>query len=775
MFDFKTLEFNKVLDNISTYAFLDSTKERISSLEPFNDIDSLNESLDQVVEAILGITKLGNIPLDHMFDVKDAIKKCEIGSIISSEDLYKISILIEKSRILTKYGKDMENQKIKCDLLSSYFMSFSDNKKLGQEITNAIDENFKVKDSASMPLFKVRRRIQMEENHLRSFMNSLLLSRASNLTESIIVMRDGRMCLPVKADSKNAIKGIIHDSSASGTTFFIEPSEANDIYMQIESLKNDEKKEVELVLKGLSLLVSAHAEELLNDLDIIRELDFIFARARFARENNYTRPLMNTRGYINIISGAHPLIEKDVVVKNDVKLGQSYSTIVITGPNTGGKTVLLKLVGLTSLMAQCGLFVPCNDGSEFSLFDNVMADIGDEQSIEQNLSTFSSHMTRIAEIFKSVTPNSLVLLDEVGSGTDPKEGASLAIAIIDKLTRIGARVISTTHYGDLKAFAYNNKKVVNASVEFDVETLSPTYRLSIGVPGASNAILISKRLGLDNDILEQASSLIKGTTSESGQLIQKIDEENQNVIKLRNDYEKKIKEVEKQKEELNKKLAEINKNKELLLYKAHLEANKIVEDAKEKSQELIEKLNSLKDSKNILDKDLANVKFEAKNLAPKKEEKPIDDHELQVGELVHVNDYNKVGQVLAIKKGKYEVQMGQFKMTFERKDLTYDKSLKRQDEIKPKKKPSVTLNTEQTPMRLDLRGERYIDVQPQVDLFIDRAILARYHTVYIIHGFGTGAVRKAVAEALKLNKNVKSTRFGGEGEGLNGCTVVELK
>ena len=773
-YDIKTLELDKVLKSVSNYAFLQSTKLRIESLSPINSINALNKELDLVKEAISVIYKLGNLPLDYIKDCLDSLKKAKLGSVLSSEELYNISVLISKTYTISKYIKDASNQQVKVDNLLEFVINLSDNKKLLTEITNSIDESHNVKDSASMSLFKVRKRIQMEENHLRSYMNSLLLSHSSCLTEPIIVLRDNRMCLPVKADSKNTFKGIVHDKSSSGTTFFIEPAEANDIYMQIESYRVDEKKEIENVLKGLSLLVESHADELINDFNNLAEFDFIFAKARYSKENEYTYPIINDKGYYNLIDAAHPLIDKEVVVKNTIELGKKYSTIIITGPNTGGKTVVLKLVGLVSLMALCGLFIPCKEGSSVSISSNIVADIGDEQSIEQNLSTFSSHMSRISKILNEVDNNSLVLLDEVGSGTDPKEGASLAIAIINKLTNVGARVISTTHYSDLKAFAYNNNNIINASVEFDSTTLSPTYHLSIGVAGQSNALLISKRLGISDDILDEAKNLIDGNQSESSTLIQKIDEENQNVIKLKTDYEKKLKDLEYQKKKVDSELADIKKNRELMLYKAHLEANQIIEDAKEKSKNLIDKLDQIKETNNIQDKDLAKVKFEAKNLEPKKQEN-LDTHELKVGELVHVINYSKVGQVLEIKKGKYIVQVGQFKMTFNRNELEYDKSLKKQEEIKPKKKPSVTLNTESAPMKLDLRGERYVDVAPQIDLFIDRAILAKYDTVYIIHGFGTGAVRKAVYEALKLNKHVKSTRFGGEGEGLNGCTVVSLK
>jgi len=773
-YDIKTLELDKVLKSVTNYAFLASTKERILNLTPNNDIGSLNQELDSVKEGIDIIYKLGNLPLDYLKDSTEALKKSRVGSVLSGEELYNISYLVTKCEVVAKYIKDASNLGIDTTNVKAYVSNFSDNKKLAKEIENAISEDYEVKDSASMTLFKIRKRIQMEENHLRSYMNSLLLSRASSLTEPMIVLRDNRMCLPVKADSKNSFKGTIHDKSSSGTTFFIEPEEASQIYNQIEEYRADERKEVENVLKGLSLLVESHADELLSDLGNLKELDFIFAKARYSKENEYTRPLINDDRYYNLIEAAHPLISKDVVVKNTIELGNKYSTIIITGPNTGGKTVVLKLVGLVTLMALCGIFIPCRDGSSIAITHNVMADIGDEQSIEQNLSTFSSHMTRISKIFKEIDEKSLILLDEVGSGTDPKEGASLAIAIIDKLTNLNARVITTTHYGDLKVYAYNNKNIVNASVEFNQDTLAPTYKLSIGVPGASNAISISRRLGLPEDILDNAKKLVEGNTTESGKIIQKIDEENQNVIKLRESYEAKIKELENKQKKLDEELADYNKNRELMLYKAHLEANQIINDAKKKSSELLEKLNQIKDQKNIQDKDLADVKFEAKNIAAKKPENH-DQHEFVVGELCHVINYGKVGQILEIKKGKYVVQVGQFKMTFNRDEIQYDKSLKKQEEIKPKRKPTVSLETQQAPMRLDLRGERYVDVATQVDLFIDRAILARYHTVYIIHGFGTGAVRKAVYEALKLNKNVKETRFGGEGEGLNGCTVVTLK
>ena len=774
MYDKTELEFNKILDTVKQYAFLSLTKDKIEGLEPLQDIFSLNCLLDKEEEAIRVMESLGNIPLDFIQDIREELKMASIGSILSSEQLYKVLVLIQRTTSLKNYLRDINNKHLDITNLNEYFISLSDNKKLGNEIESAIDENYNVKDNASMSLFKVRKRIQMEENHLRSYMNSLLMKESSRLTENIIVMRDNRMCLCVKADSKNQIKGIIHDQSSSGTTFFIEPEEAAIIYKHIEELRVDEKKEVNLVLKGLTLLVESHSDELLNDFKQIEELDFVFALARYARENGYTRPIINQKGYFNLINAAHPLIDKEVVVKNNVKLGQNYSTIIITGPNTGGKTVVLKLVGLLTLMSLSGLFISADENSEVSFVKNILVDIGDEQSIEQNLSTFSSHMTRIANIFKHVTSDSLVLLDEVGSGTDPKEGASLAIAIIDKLTKSGCRLISTTHYSDLKAFAYNNKNIVNASVEFDSENLAPTYKLSIGVPGSSNAILISRRLGLDEDILKEAESLINNNTTESGSLIKKIDEENQNVVKLRQNYEKKLKELEYEKKKFEEKNDEFEKNKELMLYKAHLEANKIINDAKEKSSELIEELNRLKNEKSLEDKDLAKVKFESKNLKSK-EEKKEDNHNLVVGDLVHVIDYHKTGEVIDIKKGKYVVQFGQFKMAFNRDELLYDKSLKKEEKKVVKPTSTVTLASTAAPMKLDLRGERYVDVQPQVDLFIDRAILAHYNTVYIVHGFGTGAVRKAVEEALKKNKHVKESRFGGDGEGLNGCTVVTLK
>jgi DNA mismatch repair protein MutS2 len=502
-------------------------------------------------------------------------------------------------------------------------------------------------------------------------------------------------------------------------------------------------------------------------------LDLIYAKALFSKECELVKPILNQNREIDLKECRHLLIDKDKVVKNDIILGKKYDSIIITGPNTGGKTVILKTLGLISLMAQSGMFVPCKKAI-LNVFDNVFVDIGDEQSIEQNLSTFSSHMTRIKQITDNLTPNSLVLLDEVGSGTDPKEGASLAIAIIKFIINHNALCITTTHYSDLKAFAFNQEKVINASVEFNTETLEPTYKLLIGVPGLSNALNISKRLGINSEILNDAQNLANESSNESDKLIKNIDKENENILKIKEEYNKKLEEFNLKLHHIKEEEDYLKKNKDMLMYKARLEAQEIIKDAKNKSKELLEGISSLKEAKAIEDKDLADLKFKARSIEIKKEE-PKNLEALNVGDYVSIPSYSTSGTINSIKKDKYEVQVGQFKMMFKREELVLEHKKPKESNKIERKKPITTLNTEARPMKLDLRGYRYEEVAPALDIFIDQAYLARYNQVYIIHGFGTGAVREAVYKFLKTCKHVKSTRFGGEGEGLNGCTVVELK
>lgn len=775
-FDYKTLEFNKVLNLLLPYCQTNLGKQHALEIKPTNELSTINTMLNEVECAYDSTVKYGDLPLGSFKDIKNATMRAQIGGVLSPEELVDISGTLYCSRNILKYFQDLGNNKINYSALNDYVSNIKSIKKLEDDINSMISPDLRINDNASMELFKIRRKLKMEETHLRNYMNSMLSSKASMLQENLIASRDGHLTLPVRAEYKNQIKGIVRDSSSSGTTYYIEPDEAYKISVLIEQIKVDEKNEEQQILRSLSLIIASNAEQILLNLENIVALDLIFAKAKYALNHNMVKPNINDEGIIDIKAGAHPLIDDSIVVKNDVKLGIDYDTIIITGPNTGGKTVLLKMVGLITLMMQSGMFVPCKDGTNLNVFDNIFSDIGDEQSIEQSLSTFSSHMTNISKIINEFTYNSLVLLDEVGSGTDPKEGASLAISIIDYLTKKGGRVITTTHYSDLKAFAYNNPRIINASVEFQVETLKPTYKLQIGVAGRSNAILIAKRLGLNEDVLNEAQRVFDDSSSDTSALINKIDEENEKISAIKQDYIHKINEYNQKLAELNRSRHEIEANYDNIVAKAKKEASLILDEAKSKSEEILKELNKLKDDKYFEEHKLASLKHDVRNLSVNDKEEKLFNDKINVGDLVYIKSYQTTGEVKKIKNDKYEVQCGRFTMTFNLNEI----SLESHQVTKPKKevkKKSTTLvtKTSSAKMTLDLRGYRYEEVASALDKFIDDAYLANMPQVYVIHGFGTGAVRDAVYKYLKKSSYVKSYRFGGEGEGLNGCTVVYLK
>lgn len=775
-FDYKTLEFNKVLNLLLPYCQTNLGKQHALEIKPTNELSTINTMLNEVECAYDSTVKYGDLPLGSFKDIKNATMRAQIGGVLSPEELVDISGTLYCSRNILKYFQDLGNNKINYSALNDYVSNIKSIKKLEDDISSMISPDLRINDNASMELFKIRRKLKMEETHLRNYMNSMLSSKASMLQENLIASRDGHLTLPVRAEYKNQIKGIVRDSSSSGTTYYIEPDEAYKISVLIEQIKVDEKNEEQQILRSLSLIIASNAEQILLNLENIVALDLIFAKAKYALNHNMVKPNINDEGIIDIKAGAHPLIDDTIVVKNDVKLGIDYDTIIITGPNTGGKTVLLKMVGLITLMMQSGMFVPCKDGTNLNVFDNIFSDIGDEQSIEQSLSTFSSHMTNISKIINEFTYNSLVLLDEVGSGTDPKEGASLAISIIDYLTKKGGRVITTTHYSDLKAFAYNNPRIINASVEFQVETLKPTYKLQIGVAGRSNAILIAKRLGLNEDVLNEAQRVFDDSSSDTSALINKIDEENEKISAIKQDYIHKINEYNQKLAELNRSRHEIEANYDNIVAKAKKEASLILDETKSKSEEILKELNKLKDDKYFEEHKLASLKHDVRNLSVNDKEEKLFNDKINVGDLVYIKSYQTTGEVKKIKNDKYEVQCGRFTMTFNLNEI----SLESHQVTKPKKevkKKSTTLvtKTSSAKMTLDLRGYRYEEVASALDKFIDDAYLANMPQVYVIHGFGTGAVRDAVYKYLKKSSYVKSYRFGGEGEGLNGCTVVYLK
>ncbi len=771
MFHAKTLEFDSVLEIVSKYAQIEYTKDKILNIKPITDLGACQTLLQETEEARKHIIKFGDIPLGGIYSNLDALNKAKIGSVLNPLELQNISLFIMGIKNIQNYYKVLTNQNIFISYLEKY-LNFGDFKKLKTEIDLCIDDKCSITDSASNELQIIRKSIKQSENRLNSKLTEMLSTHSKILQEAVIVRRNDRLCLPVKVEFKNTFKGIIHDESASGTTFFIEPASCVEINNQLQTLQNKEKIEIEKILHKLSLLVSLDAIELINNFYLVSKLDLIYAKARYAINTNCFIPSLNEDGIIDLINARHPLIDSAKVVPLNISLGDKYQTIIITGPNTGGKTVSLKTVGLLTIMAQSGLLVPCDENSKIAVFDNVFVDIGDEQSIEQSLSTFSSHMTKIINIINSLTINSLVLLDELGSGTDPKEGTSLAIAILNYLRKRGSRTMITTHYSELKAYAFNEQDIINASVEFDLESLIPTYRLLLGVPGKSNALEIVKRLGMNKEIIDNAKNNTELIKDDIQETINKLESEANFYNNKKQEYDTLIKEMKIKESKIDLEIEQINKEKRRLIDEATKKANEVYTEANLKIELLIEEIEKLRKKQDIKEHEIAEIKHKTKILASERILEPHIDQDIRVHDVVYVIPYNTQGTVIKINKDKYDVRIGNINASFKKIDLNY---LKTPKEIKPKQTHVGTTIKREGKMELDLRGYRYEDAVIEIDKFIDRALLARFNMVYIIHGFGTGAIRKAVWEYLKKCKHIESYRYGGEGEGLNGVTVAYFK
>ena len=774
------LEFNKIKQTVDSLCACSLGQKRVEYLSPSIDEKQVEYSLNQSDEALKIILALGEAPLGGVTDITEAIKRAKISAMLSAQELLGISRLLYAVSQLKTFSERLNEIKVDAPIFSSQVNSLVSLNSLQTAINDCIDETGYILDSASSELRNIRRSIQSTEARIKEKLNHVVSERRNKLTDGIVTIRNERYVVPVRAEAKNTFGGTVHDQSSSGNTYFIEPKEVVDLNNKLQEYHVEERREIERILRALTEEVKKFVDALAVNVEVLGEIDFMFAKGKYARLINGTRPKMNTKGIIRLVAARHPLIDQKVVVPNDIELGDEYTTIVITGPNTGGKTVTLKTVGLLTLMAQAGLLIPAHETSQLAIFDHVFADIGDEQSIEQSLSTFSSHMTNIVRIMERLTVNSLILFDELGAGTDPKEGASLAISILDYVKVRGARTIATSHYPELKAYAYENDDVINASVEFNIETLSPTYRLLVGVPGRSNAFEISKRLGLKEAILTTARAYVETERTEMTDLITKLEDrgleldheiqllqkQNQEVEAMRLDYERKIAKFEAERERV---LEDIKKEAFENIRQAKEEAEQIVADLRQakkmadlsiKDHELTEKLTSLKNSEA---KQAEQFKRKARNKAP-----------LKAGDEVMVLSLNRQGELIEkTKNGDWMVQLGMMKVNIKEDDLEYlRQSVKKKDSGKGK---MIHKRNTNVGIQLDLRGERYEDAMLRLDKYMDEVLLAGYQTVTIIHGHGTGALRQGVHKYLKKNKHVASFRFGGAGEGGTGATVVELK
>ncbi|WP_018130772.1 endonuclease MutS2 [Effusibacillus pohliae] len=774
----RVLEYHKIVEQLIRQASTQMGKELAGQLQPFAGIDVVQQALAATEEGRMVYRLKGLVPLGGIRDIRQAVKRAAVGGTLDAKGLLDVADTIMASRRLRKFVLDLAEQQ-PIPTLQRLAEELFELRPLEEEIRAAIDDNGEVVDDASPELKSVRNQIRQTQGRIRERLDAILRSPESQkmLQEAIVTIRNDRYCIPVKVEHRGAFGGIVHDQSASGATLFIEPAVVVQLNNSLRELELQERREVERILARLSGLVGSEADVLQSGLAALGEIDFIMAKAQLAHQMKAALPAVNDHGRIRLKRAVHPLLERDKAVPIDVRLGDDFNLLIITGPNTGGKTVTLKTIGLLTLMAMSGLCIPADEGSEISVFAEVFADIGDEQSIEQSLSTFSSHMTHIIEILEKADSRSLVLLDELGAGTDPAEGAALAQAILDFLRKRGVKTVATTHYSELKAYAYSHPEAINASVEFDVESLRPTYRLLIGVPGRSNAFAISERLGLRKEIIEDAKSRMHADNIQVDELIRRLEANQLQAERDRREAAELRKETEALRAELEKEREQLWQQQQRLIERAEEEAREIVRKAEREAQSIILELRRIRQQEgaNVKEHELIELRKKLEEAAPAGRERRVqrktaEQQELRTGDTVRVLTFNQKGTVLEVGAGEALVQIGSIKMKIKLSDLEKIEEKKQDTRGMVKRK-----SDEPTRLELDLRGATVEEATYEIDRYLDSAVMAGLSQVSIIHGKGTGALRAGVHEFLKKHPQVRSFRIGEHGEGHTGVTIVTLK
>ncbi len=789
----RTLELPAVLEVLAQKAVSEAARERCRKLYPSSDLDEVRRLLDETDAARTRLGLYGSPAFSGVKDVSAALTRADHGGMLNTRELLDIAGLLTASRRVSEYDRDRQGE---ATVLDHYFSALHTNKYLEDRIRGAILDEETIADTASPELADIRRKMRVAATKGRQILQRIISSPsyAKVLQEALITQRDGRFVVPVKAECKGSLPGLVHDISSSGATLFVEPMGVVQANNELKELQAREEREIERILRQLSADCGDQMENILYDYDILVHLDVIFARAQLSYQMSAARPEVRRRGGIVLRRARHPLLDPAKAVPISVELGQQFDTLVITGPNTGGKTVTLKTLGLLCLMAQCGLHIPADDGSVVRVFDRVLADVGDEQSIEQSLSTFSAHMANIVQILQQADEQSLLLFDELGAGTDPVEGAALAIAVIQEVRSRGALTAATTHYAELKTFAMTTAGVENASCEFDVQTLRPTYRLLIGIPGKSNAFAISRRLGLDEHVIEAARAQMDSESVRFEDVLTQLEEKRQRLERAQSEADRLWQQREEDARKARTFREQMEKAKENARSKGEAEAKRIVREAQAKVDAIFAELDELRrqqqkraDFQQMNDA-RANVRRglnEAEALVRSRESDsepiPAPSRPIRVGDQVELPGVNRAAEVLTVNAdGSLVLQAGKMKMTVKRGQV---RLLETAEEIQKKKKqqsraqsssPKIQLASRAT-SELDIRGYETLEAESVVDNYIDSAVMAKLGSVTIIHGKGTGALRKAVHEILRRNKAVKSFRLGRYGEGEAGVTIVELK
>ena len=780
------LEYNRIIKQLSDLAITAPAKEQSLKLMPSSNFDEVKKSIDQtrVLSNILRVK--GPMPITDFKDVRASLKRLNVKANLNGEELGNIFLILSLAKDVSQFTADLEEREIDTRPIERTLKNLAIPEDLFKKLNQAIEYDGTVKDTASSKLMQLRHDIQSNETDIKNHMNDYISGKHTQyLSENIVTIRDGRYVLPVKQEYKNKFGGVVHDQSASGQTLFVEPQAVLVLNNRQQNLMAQERQEINRILIELSELAGMYQKEIKNNADALTQLDFLSAKSKLAKAMKATEPVLNQDHVIKLRKARHPLINPKKVVPNNIELGTSFDTMLITGPNTGGKTITLKTLGLLQLMAQAGLFITAEEGSQLTVFNEIYADIGDEQSIEQSLSTFSSHMDQIIKIMKNVTEDDLVLIDELGAGTDPEEGASLAIAILDDLRGAQAKIAITTHYPELKLYGYNRARTTNASMEFDLKKLAPTYRLRIGIPGQSNAFAIAHQLGMNETVVDKARSLMNDEDSDINKMIERLTEQTKAAEQLHETLKQNVDQSITLKRQLQNGLDWYNQQVQKQLEKAQEKADEMLAKKRQKADKIINDLeeqrraggqvrtNKVIEAKGALNK----LERENQNLAQNKVlQREKRRHDVSVGDTVKVLSYGQQGVITKkLADHEFEVQIGILKVKVTDRDVE-----KISTQAAPKKaeravRSSRGLRSTRASSELDLRGQRYEEALTNLDRYIDSSLLAGLNTVTIIHGIGTGAIRNGVQQYLKRNRHVKSYSYAPANQGGTGATIVQLQ
>lgn len=785
----KTLEFDKIRQQLAQHAATENGKQRLLALEPLTTLADVQRKQDETDDGRKVLRLKGGIPVPRLKDIGMPLKRLQIGGALNGKEIAQIGRVLTTTKDVLTFFEWFHEHEVDFFYLYAIVEGLVDLPDLRKRIAISVSDDGDILSDASPELRRIRQAIKTSEAAIRTKLDELIRSKANYLSDALVTIRNDRFVLPVKQEYRNVFGGIMHDQSATGQTLFIEPQAVVDLNNRLRTLQADEKREEERILYELSALLEPHVNELHHNHHILTDLDMLNAKARYAESINATRPHLDEKNHLAIWAARHPLIDPENVVANDLLIGEEYQALVITGPNTGGKTIVLKTLGLIQLMGQAGLQIPAAENSQIGVFTEIFADIGDEQSIEQNLSTFSSHMTNIVSFLDKADDKSLLLFDELGSGTDPQEGASLAISILDYIGAKGSLVMATTHYPELKVYAYNRPGTINASMEFNSETLAPTYKLQIGIPGRSNAFDISRRLGIPSQIIDQAAGFIHEESQSLNEMIADLEQKRRKAEQESYRLREQIAESDKLLEELKRATEALELSKAKELDKAKKEANEILDKTKEEAEFLMQEIREMQmnvaKNSQVKEHELIDLRHQFdklrqdesvtqnKVLRREKEKKKF-----KSGDEVITESYGQRG-VLVEKAGKdhWVVQLGIMKMKLPEADLRKIQP-EPEKETKRKKRQIATVRSQSqshVATQLDLRGFRYEEALRELDSYLDAALLAGYPQVTIVHGKGTGAIRKGVTDMLKKHPQVKSFDFAPPSSGGNGATIAVFK